>query len=92
MRGKQIAEAAADKFGSENVRYDAYTPKHSRIEFPVRERDGSVVSSLAKSQALSKIPDAAFDYIFVEKAILSEAADWYQSNKDELAAVSGKEE
>jgi uncharacterized protein len=92
MKGKQIADAAASQFGPENVRYDAYTPKHGRIEFPVRERDGSVVSSLAKSQALSNIPGAAFEYIFVDKAILNEAAEWYQSNKDELMVVSEEEE
>jgi uncharacterized protein len=92
MKGKQIAVAAEAKFGSENVRYDAYPPKHSRIEFPVLERDGSVVSSHAKSQVLSKIPGAAFDYIFVDKGILPDAAEWYKRNKDALMVVGEKEE
>ena len=92
MKGKVIAEAAAKQFGAELVRYDAYPPKHSRIDFPVLERDGTVVSSHAKSQALSKIPGAAFDYIFVDKAILPEAAEWYKKNKDKLMAISESEE
>lgn len=92
MKGKQIAEAAADQFGAEHIRYDAYPPKQSRFEFPVLERDGSVVSSHAKSLALSKIPGAAFDYVFIDRGILPEATEWYKTNKEALMAVSEEEE
>jgi HD superfamily phosphohydrolase len=92
MKGKQIAGAAAKQFGAENVRHDAYPPKQSRIEFPVLERDGSVVSSHAESQALSKIPGAAFDYVFIDKEILPQAEEWYKKNKDSLMAIDEGEE
>ena len=92
MKAKQIAEAAKAQFGSDKVRHDAYTPKDSTIDFPVRERGGSIVSAHSISQVLKKIPDAVFDYVFVEKEILSDAGAWYKENKDSLLAISKEEE
>jgi uncharacterized protein len=92
MKAKQIAEKAAAQFGADKLRYDVYAPKDNTIDFPVRERNGSVVSAHSISQVLKKIPAAIFDYVFVEKDILPEAGAWYKENKDGLLTISKEEE
>ncbi len=92
MKTKHIAAAAAKEFGADKIRFDSSLPKDSAIDFPVRERDGSIVSAHSKSQVLKKIPAAAFEYIFVEKEILPEVSEWYQKNKTMLMAKSMEEE
>ena len=88
----QVAQAASEKFGGDMIRHDAYPPKDSRIDFPVRERDESVVSAHSKSQVLKKIPAAAFEYVFVDKEILPGVTEWYKKNKGNLLSINEKEE
>jgi hypothetical protein len=92
MKAKHIAAAAAKEFGADKIRFDSSLPKDSTIDFPVRERDGSIVSAHSKSQVLKKIPAAAFEYIFVEKEILPKVSEWYKNNKTMLMAESIEEE
>jgi predicted acyltransferase (DUF342 family) len=87
MKARQIAEAATSQVGADKIRYDSYPPKDSTIDFPIRERDGTVVSALSKSQVLKNIPSAAFDYVFSEKELLPKAKAWYNKNKDDLLAL-----
>ena len=92
MKARQIATAASNEFGEDKIRLDSYPPKDSPLDFPVLERDKSVVSAHSKSQVLKHIPVAAFDYVFVEKDILPMARKWYEKNKGELLAAKEEEE
>lgn len=85
---EKIAQAAIAEFGEDKVRYDTYLPKDSNINFPVRERNGKSVSARSMSQALNKIPDAVFEYVFVEKDILSAAKTWFDQNRESLLTKS----
>ena len=91
MNAGKIAQAASGQFGMDNVRFDSYPPKESTIDFPVRERDDSIVSAQAKSQVLNRTPAAAFDYVFVDKDILPKAKAWFEKNKRDLLAVNEEE-
>ncbi|MBE9582185.1 MAG: HD domain-containing protein [Proteobacteria bacterium] len=92
MKARQIATAASNEFGGDKIRFDSYPPKDSTLDFPVLERDKSVVSAHSKSQVLKQIPVAAFDYVFVDKEILPKAEKWYENNKDELLVEREEEE
>jgi uncharacterized protein len=87
MSAKHIAEAASKEFGADRIRFDSYPPKDSTLDFPVIERNKTVVSARSKSQVLKQIPVATFDYVFVDKEILLKAQEWYEKNKSALLAA-----
>ena len=87
MKAGKVAKATADEFGADKVRFDSYPPKGSDLDFPVRERDGRIVSARSMSQVLKNIPAAVFDYVFVDKDILPQADKWYKKNKKDLLAM-----
>jgi uncharacterized protein len=92
MKALNIAVEAKKQFGDGNIRHDVYLPKDSTIDFPVRKRDGSVVSAHSISQVLKNIPSVGFDYVFVDKEILPRAKKWYEANKTSLLAISKEDE
>jgi HD superfamily phosphohydrolase len=87
-----IARAAKDEFGPEHIRYDAYVPKGRIADFPVEERDKQIVSSLAKSQVLQRLPAATFEYVFVEPDIFAKAEKWRDTNKHRILEQAKGEE
>lgn len=80
--GKAIFEALVAKFGSAPFRYDRYPQRSGSPDFPVRMRDGSIVSSLAISETLNKVPVVSIDYVFADRTILREAKKWLNNVKD----------
>jgi len=82
--GERIFEAAAQEFGSENVRYSIQKAKGESIDFPVQMRDKSVVSALSVSSALKNIPQLTYEYVFVEPSLQKRAQNWL---KDKKAAI-----
>lgn len=92
MKAQKIAEAAAREFGEDNIRFDSYPPKGSTVDFPVRERDGTIVSAQSKSQVLQRTLASAVDYVFVDKEILPKVKVWYEANKKDLLTVNEEEE
>lgn len=92
IKAKQIASAASNEFGEDKIRSDSYPPKGSTLDFPVLERDKSVVSAQSKSQVLNQTPAVTFDYVFVDKEILVQAQKWYKKNKDELLVIKEERE
>lgn len=93
MMAKHIAKAASEKFGADKIRFDAYLPKDSTIDFPVLERDDkTTVSARSQSQVLNQIPVVIADTVFVDKAIKTEAEAWFEKNKKELTALGDEEE
>ncbi len=76
-----VYRAVRDKFGTEKVRKDEFSPKTSPApDFPVQMRNGEVVSSVALSPALSKLPAAVFGYVFVDPNLVGDADRFIRSN------------
>jgi HD superfamily phosphohydrolase len=71
--GKAVFSAASEKFGTSSVRHDKYSQKGGSLSFPVRMRNGDVVSALAASEALPNLPVVATDYVFIDRGLLGEA-------------------
>jgi HD superfamily phosphohydrolase len=86
--GRKVFEAAAEKFGKENVRYDEYNQEGGSLEFPVRTEDGPSVSSISVSKVLNDLPPASADYVFVARELLQDAKRWLKKAKGEVITPS----
>jgi uncharacterized protein len=82
--GQAIALAASEKFGKERVRWDRYAPERDAPDFPLRTKDGRIVSSRAVSDTLARLPVISIDYVFVDPTILKESQEWLRVNRAEL--------
>ena len=82
--GKVIAQAAEDKFGRDQIRYDHIPPKAAAPIFPVLQYDGKIKSSLQRSQVLARMPEIGVDNVYCDKAIYEDAIEWRKSNKNTL--------
>ncbi len=71
---------------------DTYKQKGGSPNFPVLTRDGRIVSSLAESQVLEKLPVAAFDYVFIDPALRGDAERWLMANRKDIIALKGEVE
>jgi HD superfamily phosphohydrolase len=90
-----IFEAAKDEFGAENIRYADSRKEAGTAEFPVRDRDGNSVSSLALSQALQQLPEPHNEFVYVVRDLREDARKWVRENRlavIEAAAEAEKEE
>ncbi len=92
-----IAEAASLKFDPPNVRYGKSPRRPDPPDFPVRERDGSSVSSLALSDVLKTLPASRDEYVFVAPELRDEAKAWIKNEHDRIvdeamAALDKQEE
>jgi len=90
---KLIKEAAEEKFGKNNIRYDRYIQENSVMDFPVLLKDDSVVSSLSLSQVLGKLPVVAIEYVFVDPNpdLMDKVKKWLYKNKKEIISQSEEE-
>lgn len=82
--GSAVYEAACGEFGPEYVRHDRYTQKGSATGFPVRSRDGRIVSSLLCSDVLSQLPPVNVDYVFVAPEIQINAKGWLDKSREDI--------
>jgi HD superfamily phosphohydrolase len=82
--GEAVHQAACREFGAENVRHDRYVQKGSATAFPVRLRDRRIVSSLAVSDVLNRLPLVNLDYVFVAPEITSQAETWLAEKREEI--------
>ncbi len=90
-----IYEAAKEQFGAENVRYADSRKAAGTADFPVRDRDGKSVSSLALSQALQQLPEPRNEYVYVVRERREDARKWVRENRRAVikaAAQAEKEE
>jgi len=85
--GKAIAQAAEKKFGADLIRYDYIQPKAAAPIFPVLVFDGSVESSLQRSQILARMPEIGVDNVFCDKSIRLEAIAWRDENKKSILGL-----
>jgi uncharacterized protein len=82
--GRMVFEAAIERFGEGNLRYDRYYEEGSALDFPVLTEDGQIVSSTWISKVLEDLPLASVDYVFVERGLLRDAKRWLEENRDSL--------
>ena len=88
--GKAVLEALSAEFGAENFRRDRYHQVSGAPDFPVRMRDGQVVSSLAISQTLNNVPVVSVDYVFSDRSIFNKAKEWLGGRRADI--IQPKEE
>ncbi len=77
-----VYKAAAEKFGVENIRKDAYKKNKGANSFPVAMEDGRIADAKAASETLSKIPFDNLEFIFVSRECAKDARKWLRSEKD----------
>jgi uncharacterized protein len=89
-----IAKAAGEVFGPDNVRFGKSPRRPDPPDFPVRERDGSSVSSLALSDVLKTLPASRDEYVFVPKELREKAKAWIKRERETIigAAIAAAEE
>jgi HD superfamily phosphohydrolase len=89
-----IAKAAAEHFGDGNVRYGKSPRRPDPPDFPVRERDGASVSSLALSDVLKRLPASRDEYVFVAPELREEAKKWIENKRERIieAAIEAADE
>jgi len=90
-----IFEAAKREFGEGNVRYADSRKPAGTAEFPVHDRDGRSVSSLALSEALQQLPEPKNEFVYVVRERREDARKWVRENGRaiiEAAARAEKEE
>jgi len=90
--GKAIFDSLVAKFGSELFRHDRYPQRSGPPDFPVRTRDGEIVSSLAISETLNKVPVVSIDCVFADRSILGEASKWLEKERQIIIAPEDKGE
>ena len=88
--GEAVVEALGAEYGGEHFRRDRYHQGSGSPDFPVRLRDGQIVSSLALSETLNAVPVVSVDYVFAERAIQSKVKDWLERHRSEV--IQPKEE
>ena len=57
-------------------------------DFPVRRRDGKVVSSLSMSEILNDVPGVSVDFVFADREIVEEATVWLDRNRDNVIKLN----
>jgi hypothetical protein len=85
--GRAIAEAAEKEFGAALIRYDFIQPKAAAPIFPVLVFDGSVDSSLKRSQILARMPEIGVDNVYCDKSIRPDAIKWRNNNKKTILGL-----
>ena len=90
--GKMIFEALKSQFDEGNFRHDFYSQRSGAPDFPVRMRDGRIVSSLIVSDVLKNIPVVAVDYVFAERSCFEEARRWLDKHRQDIIKPESEED
>jgi len=80
----QVFEAAAERYGADNVRFDRYTKGAGSAEFPVLQPNGRAGSSTSVSDVLAKVPEASTHHVFVAREVFDDARRWKDENLAEI--------
>ena len=83
---RAIADAAAEHFGPDSVRYGASPRRPDPPDFPVRERDGHSYSSLSLSDVLRTLPASRDEYVFVAPELRDRAKTWIENERERIIA------
>ena len=85
---KAVFEEASCRYNGTNVYYDSYRETSRAIDFPVLTRDGRIVSCLALSDTLNRVPIVAVDFVFIAPDLRNDACVWLQK---ELPTIIARE-
>jgi HD superfamily phosphohydrolase len=89
---KAIYKAACAEYDGTNVQYDCYKEEGRSLDFPVLTHDGRIVSCLALSDTLNRVPIVAVDYVFINPDLLAEAERWLKQNLTAIIAPKAEDE
>ena len=89
--GKRIYDLAVKEFGSDRVRHDYIPAKSIAPDFPVREYDKTIHSSLIISGILPKLPEIEVDTVYCERSIAEDAIAWRKRVKTDALGLSIQE-
>ena len=90
--GNAVFDALRRKFGEDHFRYDRLRQGGGEFGFPVRRRNGDVVSSLTVSEILKSVPTISVDYVFADRQMLEAAGAWLEENRDDIIKLNGRSE
>ena len=90
--GEAVYRAACEKFGKQYFHHDRYTQRGSGTIFPVKTRDGRIMSSLAVSNVLERLPLVNIDLVLVAPELLRKAKEWLRENRHEIISQVGEDE
>ena len=82
--GRAVFDRLVREFGAENIRSDHYQQRSGPPDFPVKLRDDEVVSSLAVSETLNRLPVVSMDYVYAERSRYDRAKTWLQKHREEV--------
>jgi HD superfamily phosphohydrolase len=85
--GESVFSAAVAQFGSEHLRHDRYPQKRSGTVFPVRARDQRIVSSLAASEVLMRVPLVNIDYVFISPELETDGRLWLKRELNQILST-----
>lgn len=78
-----LYEAARERYGEENVRYGG-SPRRGDADFPVRNRDGSVVPVVSLSPVLAELPVSRNEYVFAAPEVRDDGEAWLSSERERI--------
>jgi len=91
--GYAVFLAAQERFGADSVKHKREKGSSGAVDFPVLQRDGSVVGSLVLSAVLRTLPRLDTDYVFIEPGRQREALAWLAgARKDIISQATEAEE
>lgn len=83
---EMVHRGLLDRFGAAAVHRDSKTASGGAIvDFPVRLRNGSVVSATSISEILTHLPKPAYDYVFVRPDLVGDARSWVREQYPVIA-------
>ena len=85
--GQPRLQASEKHFGADLIRYDYIQPRAVAPIFPVLVFDGSVESSLRRSQILARMPEIGVDNVYCDKSVRTEAIAWRDENKNSILGL-----
>ena len=90
--GQLVFDAVRARFGDATVRRDRLPPVGAAIDFPVKMNDGRISLAGAESSVINTIPDAAFDYVFIDPDWEDEAGRWLANERTSILPEQGGSE
>ena len=90
--GKSVFKALKTEYGKEYFRHDRYSQESGALDFPVRMRDGRIVSSLVFSDTLQNVPVISIDNVFADRVLFDKARKWLDENHSTIIKLEMEEE
>jgi len=89
-----VYEAAKKKYGDAYIRYDRYPADGDGLahDFPVRMRDGRVVSAYSVSETFKNLPVPKREYVFAAPELCTKGKEWLERNREAIIPPQREEE